>query len=251
MQKVKFFIVKIYNKLITKLIRLKLSKQPTKIKSLKNYHKNERCFIIGNGPSLKTEDLDYIKNEISFSCNMIYALLPKTSWRPYYYFSHDPGYIRRVNNQIKEVPAKKKFIGYFYETASTVYNDYRNIADHIYYINRSDPSYKNVQFSSDVSKKVESCGSVSFAMLQFAVYMGFKEIYLIGFDHNLNSKTEKIHFDGYTTTGNKKVDVNIDGLTQGFIKTKQICDQLNIKIYNCTRGGKLEVFERKTLEEAL
>lgn len=252
MKKLKVALARNYNKVRTSFLKFKMSDEPNKIKLLKNVHKGERCFIIGNGPSLSTGDLDLIKNEVTFSCNMIYELLPKTKWEPYYYFSHDPGYIKRITQEIKQVPAKKKFIGYYYDTAFKVFHDYRGkIADYIYYIKKNDNVGGGVDFSNDVNKYVNACGSVSYAMLQFAVYMGFKEIYLLGFDHNLNSKTEAIHFKGYENTGNKSVTVNMDGLTQGFIQTKEVCERLGVKISNCTRGGKLEVFNRENLEDVL
>ena len=34
------------------------------LKEFKNKYINERCFIIGNGPSLNVEDLEKLKNEI-------------------------------------------------------------------------------------------------------------------------------------------------------------------------------------------
>lgn len=236
--------------MFTSVMKFSLKKEKESIKSLKNLHRNKRCFVIGNGPSLSVKDLDLIKDEITFSCNMIFDLLDKTSWKPYYYFCHDPGYVNKFDEKIKRLPAKQKIVGYYYGTARKVYYTYRNkIADHIYYINKINDRYDNIQFSFDISKQVEACGSVSYAMLQFAVYMGFKEIYLIGFDHNLNSKTEVTHFEGYS--GNKVNFANMDNLTRGFVKTREACDHLNIKIANCTRGGKLEVFKREELEEVI
>ena len=35
----------------------------------KNIHNGKRCFIIGNGPSLKTVDLEKLKDEITFTVN--------------------------------------------------------------------------------------------------------------------------------------------------------------------------------------
>ena len=45
-----------------------------------NYKKYEgkRCFIIGNGPSLKLEDLNRLKNEITIASNKIYLIFNKT-----------------------------------------------------------------------------------------------------------------------------------------------------------------------------
>src|SRR5699024_7865108 len=56
-----------------------------RIEALRNCHKGERCFIIGNGPSLRAEDLDKLKNEITFACNRINLIFDQTDWRPTYY----------------------------------------------------------------------------------------------------------------------------------------------------------------------
>ena len=36
-----------------------------KLGALKNSHKGERCFIVGNGPSLKNTDLSLLKNDFT------------------------------------------------------------------------------------------------------------------------------------------------------------------------------------------
>jgi len=43
-----------------------------KVQALKDLHKGERCFIIGNGPSLKKTDLAKLRNEYTFGMNRFY-----------------------------------------------------------------------------------------------------------------------------------------------------------------------------------
>ena len=59
------------------------------LKQFQNIHIGERCFIVGNGPSLRCEDLDMLKQEITFGSNYIYKIFNKTDWRPTYYFNSD------------------------------------------------------------------------------------------------------------------------------------------------------------------
>ena len=80
---------------------------------MKNIHLGERCFIIGNGPSLLKTDLIKLNNETTFSCNMVYKLIDK-NWNPYYYFAHDPKYVKELSSEIKKVPCKKRFIGFIF-----------------------------------------------------------------------------------------------------------------------------------------
>ena len=41
------------------------------LSSIKNKFKGQRGFVIGNGPSLRVEDLERIKNEVSIASNKI------------------------------------------------------------------------------------------------------------------------------------------------------------------------------------
>lgn len=249
--KMKKKLVEFYNKLFLKLLKNKIRSEKTEILNLKNIHKGEKCFIIGNGPSLNAKDLDLLAHEITFSCNMIFDLMKYTKWKPYYYFSHDPGYLKRFNNQINNLKAQKKFIGYYHETAKTVMDNYLDKnEDYVFYeILKNDNCYQKIDFSLDVTNGVYPSGTVSYAMIQFAVYMGFKEIYLLGFDHTLGAKTGNTHFEGYS--GNKTTNVNVGNITLGFIKAKEISEISDFEIFNSTRGGLLEVFERKKLEDVI
>ncbi len=53
--------------------------------ALRDCHRGRRGFIVGNGPSLRMEDLDRLQSEISFGSNKIYLAFDKTAWRPTYY----------------------------------------------------------------------------------------------------------------------------------------------------------------------
>src|SRR4030066_2585922 len=44
---------------------------------LENSCTNQRCFIIGNGPSLRQTDLSKLRGEFTFGLNRIYLLFPE------------------------------------------------------------------------------------------------------------------------------------------------------------------------------
>ena len=62
-----------------------------RIRKFKNIHSGERCFIIGNGPSLNADDLDKLAEQgyVTFAFNRIYHIFDQTDWRPTYYMSQD------------------------------------------------------------------------------------------------------------------------------------------------------------------
>ena len=61
------------------------------LSSYKNKYSGKRCFLIGNGPSLKAEDLTklYKNGDITFAFNRVYNIFDDTEWRPKFYISQD------------------------------------------------------------------------------------------------------------------------------------------------------------------
>ena len=115
-------------------------------------------------------------------------------------------------------------------------------------------------FYDELSEKVTCNGTVTISAIQFAVYMGYTEIYLIGVDHSyskiidsngnvIEDKSVKDYFDNNYDDGIKTELVhNMDDATKSFLRTKKHFSKKNIKIHNATRGGKLEVFPRVDLD---
>lgn len=228
-----------------------------KLRSLKGIHAGKRCFIIGNGPSLSAEDLTQLQEhrEITFAFNRIFHIFADTEWRPTYYISQDEKMLAGSIAEINAIETAHKFIP---------------IEMHYYYgidldgITPFHISSKNEVstpgFSEDIVKCVENSMTVVYTAIQFAVYMGIKEIYLIGVDHHfhtsINAKgeivvdpTAKDYFsDAYNTDKKDLYIPNTDLSTLTFIAAKKYADAHDIKIYNATRGGKLEVFERKDFD---
>src|SRR5512135_2231307 len=53
-----------------------------KLAALKDSHKGERCFLIGNGPSLRSTDLSRLKNEFCFGFNRIFLAAAAPGFTP-------------------------------------------------------------------------------------------------------------------------------------------------------------------------
>lgn len=231
------------------------------LKSLKNIHKGERCFIIGNGPSLTAKDLTLLKDEYSFAANRIFYMFDKTEWRPTFYCCQDLVVMKDISDEIEKVSGQFKTLffnsnGEKYFSRSFVKKD--NV---FFFYPKYKTGYEKVMFSENIDEFVFDGGSITYAAIQIAVYMGFKDIYLIGVDHNYSAasfnKNEiskkdvtNSYFEGMPSNI-KMTKPNLDGSTQSFLKAKDFCDSHNVNIYNATRGGKLEIFQRKQLEEIL
>ena len=114
------------------------------------------------------------------------------------------------------------------------------------------PPLNFTKFSDKASKVVYDGASVVYAAMQLAIYLGFNEIVLLGVDCNYD-KNKITHGAGLDYTDYKYNWTKDTALTmiEGFKVAKDFADTHNIKIYNATRGGMLEVFERVKLEEML
>jgi hypothetical protein len=246
---------RIYRGIYDKIIRYRIfQKNGKQLKALKNIHEGERCFIIGNGPSLKIQDIEKLKNEFSFAANKIFVAFEETDWRPTYYCIQDFEMILSEMETLKKTELNHKFIAGNSLISKKIY-----LNDWIYFFLNTNPFYPNYPgFSEDISKQIFGGWTITYAEIQLAVYMGFKEIYLLGIDFNyaksINNKgvisvneNPSYFSDKYMDNKEFGKQFNYPNLENSFLAYKaaeQYTKQNGIKIYNATRGGKLEVFER-------
>lgn len=231
------------------------TKNGKKIKELKNKYKGRRCFLVGNGPSLKVNDLDLLhkNNEITFGFNRIYNIFDETEWRPTFYISQDEKILNGSKDEIEKLDLKYKFIPINWKWYNGI-----NIKSATYFMMKSpkETNFKPLDFSDDLEKVVYQGGTGMYTAAQLAAYMGFEEIYLIGVDHHfktsINNKGEiiidnsvKDYFtDKYNEDKKDLYIPNTEKSTFTYVAMKEQCEKRFIRVFNATRGGKLEVFER-------
>ena len=216
------------------------------IKQYKNKHVGKRCFIVATGPSVTIQDLDKLHehSEDCFGVNRIYLAFENTKWRPKYFVMTDYQLIKEFAEDIKTCEAEVKFIG---DTAKEFWmnkNDANIVRMHDHVLEY----YPHLpKFSNNVECGVYSGRSVVYSCLQLACYMGYKEIYLIGTDHNYTSNQKDtvnhFHKDYYKGRSNPN-NYFKEKVELAFMAARKYAEENGIKIYNATRGGKLEVFER-------
>lgn len=226
-----------------------------KLKKYHNKHKGERCFIVANGPSLRSEDLELLhsKGEVTFAMNRIFKIFPQTNWCPTYYVCEDELIAADCQKEINEIPAKEKFIPIEIKWWHNI-----NIENAIHFhLTYNEDEKCEFGFSPDIAHQIDCLGTVTCSCMQIAAYMGFSEIYLIGVDHNfqkiidengniVEDKTVKDYFiEGYDADIKESVVHNTGQTTKSYMNIKKYCDINGTPtIYNATRGGKLEVFQR-------
>lgn len=222
------------------------------------------CVLVGNGPSLTIEDLNqlYERKIPCFAFNRIDSVFQHTKWRPQYYLCQDKNFCiteRYFNNVLKHD------IKYFFFPLGLKKYIQKNKISHkknIFYF-KSDVSNlmkEPNECSEDISIYIANGFTVTYAAIQVAIYMGYKEIYLLGVDCDypkvtgkfgvLEKSNKKAHFEMIKDTENVSYGYAYEeGMISAYQKAKDFAVKKDIKIINVTRGGKLEVFERMSFDD--
>lgn len=225
------------------------------LRKLRNPRLGERCFIIGNGPSLKPEDLELLKDEFCFAANRIDKIYEFTDWRPSFYCTQDITIIQTYRDIISQISAPHKLMVYG-GSRKTGYIGKAMYTPFSRPYNYPEPP----EFSEDISDSVGEGYTVTYTCMQVAAYMGFKEMILLGVDHNfpvdVTPEGTVVVNDGAAEHfyGSNEIPRHYPMLYKvdlAFKTAKEYAEKHGIRIINATRGGKLEIFERQTLESVL
>jgi len=130
-----------------------------------------------------------------------------------------------------------------------------------------DYSGQEFDFSSSFVRHVFWGGTVTYLNIQLAYYLGCREVYLIGIDHNYQPPAQVDEVDGPVITS-RSTDVNhfhpdyfgpgyrwhdpkVERMEMAYRQAKRFFDENGGVIYNASAQTKLEVFPRVNYEEIL
>lgn len=211
----------------------------------KNIHEGDTCFIIGLGPSLRADDLSllYENHIISFSVNEIAKIYEETEWRPEYFVMTDKNAFSYASLAHPEQLCKNN--AFLTEAQEEFWSRNRSEKNIKFHRRQNLPDMEEEFFSEDVAKVCGNGGTCIYICLQIAVYMGFKNIYLLGMDlvdmsQGVNQLPTYKHFYQEEETSRLWLDL----ILKGYKSARKYADTHHIHIYNATRGGYLEIFDR-------
>lgn len=218
-----------------------------RLRSIKNLHTGQRCFIVGNGPSLNKMDLKPLQNEITFGLNRIYLLFPKMGFFTTYYVAINKLVIDQCATEIEQLPMKKFISGYARDTIQFKQN--------IIFIRN--PYYNSpLGFSKRPDIRIWEGATVTYVAMQIAFYLGFSQVILIGIDHDFVIKGEPHktitskgvdpnHFDpNYFGKGFRWQLPDLETSEQAYLLAKQYFEQDDREILDATVDGKLDIFPK-------
>jgi hypothetical protein len=230
----------------------------TSIQNLKRYkdtHLGERCFIIGNGPSLKQTDLTYLLGEFTFGMNRIYLLFPELGFSTSYYLSINDLVIEQCAQDILALQVPRFLSWRSRDIIKDALVDGRELP--------VDPplsflhtTYTGPKFSQDASHRLWEGATVTYVAMQLAFHMGFKQVVLIGVDHSFSTKgkpnttvisqgDDPDHFDGnYFGKGFRWQLPDLNTSELAYMRARENYQAANREILDATIGGKLTVFPK-------
>ena len=246
----------------------------------KDKHFGERCFILATGPSVRGQELTGLKDELCIAVSEFYfhkdiniiapryhvvapchspstfaelkqmfeALQKAYSSKPTFFFGYRPFQYSTfdfLEEQKEYRPQDYHFLNYF----PTVQIDENNCFDEKIW---------------DISRSLFDVNTVVFCAIQVALYMGVKEIYLIGCDHDylLNmTRVTNHHFykeeDGISEREHLSSFDSERWFGEYYYRwmryrlMREYAKRKGCMIFNATKGGMLDVFPRVDLESVI
>lgn len=264
---------------------LRVPEPVSDLSALKDRHKGERCFILGNGPSLNKTNLSLLRDETVFACNAVHLLFDRIDWRPAYYTCVDSQVLPDRAPDIEAMlTAHPEMTAFFPAEVQAHGGDRRRMkgrsliqpGPNRYFFNEEPGTFDDLpdsMFSLDASVRVVQPHTVAITMLQLAAYMGFSEIVLVGCDMRYTvpetarredenaaddprlvslRDDDPNHFDArYFGAGRKWHMPNTALMREHYEIARQALAKKGVTVLNATAGGNLEVFKRIDLADAV
>lgn len=221
------------------------------LKKFKDIHSGEDCFIIGNGPSLNKIDLNLLSDYYTFGLNKIYLLFDKVDFRPSYHVAINPLVIEQSASEFETLPCPT-FLSY---------RPSRHVIrklEHVNFIMTGGP----VTFCNNLTREVNEGWTVTYVAMQIAFYMGFRNVFLVGVDHNFvvnGAPNEQQfltgndcnHFDPNYFGGKDWHLPDLQGSEISYNLAKFFFERDGRRIYDATVDGKLQIFPKKSFNDSL
>lgn len=219
-------------------------------------HDNNRCFIIGTGPSINNIDnryIDTLKSEIVFGVNSFYKSEKLIDIVPKYYVLMDNNYWNKYSYTFNDIK-------YFYkDNCPTFITDIRarsiikDIPESIFIYAKNYPiNYSRYSLGKNISAVMNVVG---FSILS-AMFMGFSEIYLLGCDYNLFCSLKHNHCypdgDHYSPSNTLSFYLKYYHITtEAHYAISRTARRDGFKIVNLTEGSLLDAYERDDISNIL
>jgi len=208
-------------------------------------HRGKRCFIIGNGPSLRQTDLALLKDEITFGMNRIYLMFSELGFTSTYFLTVNSLVIEQCADDIRLLPIPK-FLSWRSHPLIEPTPDMMFLHT----------TYTGPRFAQDARGRLWEGATVTYVALQLAFFMGCEQVILIGVDHNYSTKgkpnttvvsqgDDPNHFNaGYFGKGFRWQLPDLDTSERSYSMARQAYQAAGRQVLDATIGGNLTIFPK-------
>ena len=215
-----------------------------RLAALRDANRGQTCVILGNGPSLRDLDLEQLDGIPTFCLNRGYLLWGAAGRTPSYFVAVNDLVIDQFHREIAALPCPL-FVPWIYR------DRFENVPNAVFFEILIDQ-----RFTTDVTRGVAPCGTVTTAALQLAYHMGFSTVTLLGIDHLFETKgpahaqirqdgDDPNHFRGdYFGDGTLWNLPDLDRSEHGYALARSAFEADGRRVLNATPDSALEVFPR-------
>ncbi|MDD5467446.1 MAG: DUF115 domain-containing protein [Anaerolineales bacterium] len=225
-----------------------------RLAELRDIHRDQRCFIIGNGPSLKNTDLSRLRDEFTFGMNRIYLAFPKLGFITTYYLSVNSLVIEQCAQDIHALQPLK-FLSWrsrgAYQQALPPGTPLAGGDTVFLHTTHTGP-----KFARDARGRLWEGATVTYVALQLAFHMGFETAILIGVDHSfitqgqpnttiVSQGEDRDHFHAeYFGKGFRWQLPDLETSERAYCMAREAYAAAGRQVLDATLGGKLTVFPK-------
>jgi len=220
-----------------------------------------RHWIIGNGSSLNHTPLELLKGEVTWGMNRINLIYDKTDWRPTFYLCVDWNQQNPRNYWHECIEAHRdtpKWLWEGFRSGDAMFPELEPFGDvpnttwiprcrwHHYYSGGNHMKRAESWHLPQICTAFSGIGAV----MQLAYLNGATEICLLGCDlyEGGGDYSRNFFTPDYAQDDRDRSEVDNTNMTQVHRVARRSSP---IPIYNCTLGGRLEVYERKDFFEVI
>ena len=241
----------------TALTRVTGPRRPSsaRLAAMRDTCADRTAWLIGNGPSVRTEDLDRIAHSghLAFGFNRFHLAHDRTCLRPHFTVTGDRQMIEDFGDEIVGRSGGIVFVAH--ERPPGLAGEYCWV--------RQIGAFPSL-FSRDASRHVTPGGSSLYVALQIGHFLGIRRWFLYGADFAFRFDRNSTAADGWrsaTGDGNHFIPgyrggrpwcpPSIENILPSFLAARQLMESEGGFIRNATWGGALEVFERISFDDAV
>lgn len=214
---------------------------------------SDTCYIIGNGPSLKTIDLTKLHGDTMVT-NLFYKFEHGTNFRPSFYFLIDEqfyfeSHIQDVKNVISHYPETNLILNGLYRERINTLLPKTIKTNYLYIWNGSMRKSKKL----DCTKLLPAINNVVGTAICTALYMNYEKIILIGCDFSSFASVKDAHCYNVETS-EKGISLayelyNYSLVANSHEELQGYAMKHNTKIFNATQGSLIDAYERISSRE--